>query len=486
MCDLRPAPGQPLAPSDSAAASAESSLAERLSRPGPRYTSYPTAAHFHDGFGTDAHRVALALSNDPLPGGEARPVSLYVHVPFCEALCHYCGCHALAGAREARVQKYLGYLEREADLLAGLVSDERPVVQLHFGGGTPTTLGADGLERFVAHLRARFRFAADAECSIEADPRTLTLEVLRAMRRAGFSRLSLGVQSFDPDVQRAIGREQPFHAVEEAVLSARACGFVGVSFDLIYGLPCQTEASWAATLQQVLALSPDRASVFGYAHVPWMKRNQQRIDAAALPGAETRYRMLTAAGETLGAAGYVPVGLDHFARPEDPLAVAARTGTLHRNFQGYSTRAGCDVLGLGVSSISGFERAYAQNEKGLRRYYDALDDGRLPTTRGVALTREDRLRRAVISEIMCHLSLDVRRLEARSDIGFDEHFADALRRLQPLRAEGLVEVTADRIAVPPDARPFLRHVAMAFDAYAAPEADSSAAPASRPRYSQTV
>ena len=467
-------------------------LATRLSRPGPRYTSYPTAAHFHSGFGADAHLVALALSNDPLPSGQARPLSLYVHVPFCDALCHYCGCHVLAGARPARVQRYAGFLEREADLVADRVATGRPVVQLHLGGGTPTTLGADGLQRLAAHLRSRFAFAEDAECSIEADPRRLTPDLLAAMHAAGFGRISLGVQSFDPRVQAAIGREQPFRRVEEAVAEARRRGFGGLSFDLIYGLPGQTAETWADTLDKAVRLGPDRLSVFGYAHVPWMKQNQQQIDASALPGAEARYRMLLAAGDALRAAGYVPIGLDHFARPDDPLAAAERAGTLQRNFQGYSTHAGCDVVGLGASSISGFERAYAQNEKGLRAYYAALDAGRLPTARGVALTREDRLRRAVIGELMCHLALDVRAVEARYGLRFEEHFARALDELRRLEAEGLVAVRPDRIAVTERGRPFLRHAAMAFDPTLSPPgpgvpgAPSSPSTSPRPRYSQTV
>lgn len=462
-------------PADAAA------LAERLSQPGPRYTSYPTAAHFHEGFGADAHRVALALSNDPLPSGAPRPVSLYVHVPFCESMCHYCGCHVLAGVRPERVERYLGYLAREADLVAELVADERPVVQLHLGGGTPTTLGPDGLERLVAHLRARFPFADDAECSIEADPRRLTPELLGAMRRAGFARISLGVQSFDARVQEAIGRVQPYEEVEAAVRAARAHGFEGLSLDLIYGLPHQTEQTWRRTLALAAGLAPDRVSVFGYAHVPWMKRHQLRIDAAALPGPAERYAMLLAAGDVLGAAGFRAIGLDHFARPEDPLARAQEAGTLQRNFQGYSTHAGCDVVGLGASAISGYERAYAQNEKGLKPYYAALDAGRLPTARGVALSPEDRRRRAAIERLMCDLALDVPAFEARYGLRFEAHFARALERLRPLEAEGLVTVAPERIAVTALGRPFVRSVAMAFDAYLDEEA-----PARRPRYSQTV
>ena len=301
------------------------------------------------------------------------------------------------------------------------------------------------------------------------------------------------MQSFSPAVQKAIGREQPYALVEAAVAGARASGFGGVSFDLIYGLPGQTDETWADTLSRAVSLGPDRLSVFGYAHVPWMKRNQRQIDASALPGAEARYRMLLAAGERLREAGYVPVGLDHFARPDDPLAVAERGGTLQRNFQGYSTHAGCDVVGLGASSISGFERAYAQNEKGLRAYYAALDAGRLPTSKGVALSGEDRLRRAVITELMCHLSLDVRRVEARFDLRFAEHFAGALLRLRPLEAEGLVTVTPARVTVTERGRPFLRHAAMAFDAYLdGPSAtgrsatERSPSQPARPQYSQTV
>ena len=460
----------------------DAALAERLSRPSPRYTSYPTAAHFHEGFGATAHRIALQFSNDPLECGCPRPLSLYVHVPFCASLCHYCGCHAVAGARPARAARYLDYLEREADLVAGLVADDRPVVQFHIGGGTPTTLGAEGLERLGAYLRTRFSFAEDAECSLEADPRTLTTEILEAARRAGFSRLSLGVQSFDPVVQRAIGRVQPYEDVARAVEAARRAGFTGLSFDLIYGLPHQTEATWRRTLDQALTLGPDRLSVFGYAHVPWMKKHQQLIDVAALPGPAERYAMLLAAGDACAEVGYRSIGLDHFARPGDPLVRAFEEKTIQRNFQGYSTHAGCDVIGLGVSSISSFERAYAQNEKGLRDYYAALDAGTLPTARGVALSPEDRRRRDAIERIMCDLALDIPAFERKYGLRFGKHFAQALGRLHALEAEGLVDVTSDRIAVTERGRPFIRSVAAAFDAYLATE---TTAPA-RPRYSQAV
>jgi oxygen-independent coproporphyrinogen-3 oxidase len=449
-------------------------LARRMSRPGPRYTSYPTAPHFRDDFGADDYAAALdRLDPD-------QPLSLYTHVLFCAQLCHYCGCHMKVTHRAAPVVKYLGYLEREMDLVADRLGP-RTVRQIHWGGGTPTTLGPEGIERLMAHTRRRFAVAADAEIGLEADPRTLTRAHLEAARRAGFNRLSFGVQSFDAVVQEAIGRVQPFETVRQAVAWARDLGFEGLSFDLIYGLPYQTPERFAQSLDLAASLAPDRLSVFGYAHVPWMKKHQRLIDADALPDAEARLRLYALAFETLTARGYRHVGMDHFARPDDPLCQAQDAGTLHRNFQGYATHADCALLGFGASAIGGFDRVYAQNEKGLRAYYAALDAGRLPVARGLALSDEDVLRRHVITRLMCDFALDKRAVEAHFGIDFDYHFADALRQLRLLEAEGVVVLGRDRIVVPERGRPFVRNAALPFDAYL----DRAGATAA-PRYSQSV
>ena len=450
-------------------------LARRMSRPGPRYTSYPTAPHFHDGFGPDDYAAALDRL-DP-----AQPLSLYTHVLFCTKLCHYCGCHMKVTHRQQPVMKYLGYLEREMDLVADRLGP-RIVRQIHWGGGTPTTLGPDGIERLMAHTRRRFTVADDAEIGLEADPRTLTLAHLEAARRAGFNRLSFGVQSFDPAVQKAIGRVQPFEQVRQATEWARTLRFDGLSFDLIYGLPHQTPERFARTLDLAASLGPDRLSVFGYAHVPWMKKHQQLIDAEALPDAEDRLRLYALAFETLTARGYRHVGMDHFARPDDPLCRAQDAGTLHRNFQGYATHADCALLGFGASAIGGLGRAYAQNEKGLPAYYAAIDADRLPIARGLELDDEDVLRRHVITRLMCDFALDKRTVETRFGIDFDRHFAAALGDLAALEADGVVVLGTDHLVVPERGRPFVRNVAMAFDAYIKQDTGASAAP----RYSQTV
>ena len=450
-------------------------LARRMSRPGPRYTSYPTAPHFHDGFGTDDYADALDRL-DP-----AQPLSLYTHVLFCAKLCYYCGCHMRVTDRPEPVDRYRTYLERELDLVAERLGEGRLVQQIHWGGGTPTTLGPAGIERLMAHTRRRFTIAADAEIGLEADPRTLTRAHLEAARRAGFNRLSFGVQSFDPAVQEAIGRVQPFEQVRQATEWARALGFEGLSFDLIYGLPHQTPERFARTLDLAASLGPDRLSVFGYAHVPWMKKHQRLIPTEALPGPEDRLALYALAFDALTARGYRHVGMDHFARPADPLCRAQDAGTLHRNFQGYATHAECALLGFGASAIGGFGRVYAQNEKGLAAYYDALDAGRLPIARGLALSDEDVLRRHVITRLMCDFALDKRAVEARFYIDFDTHFAEASTTSRRSKPKASSCSAPDRIVVPERGRPFVRNAAMAFDAYLDRAGATSAA-----RYSQTV
>lgn len=449
-------------------------LARRMSRPGPRYTSYPTAPHFHDGFGPDDYAAALDRL-DP-----ATPLSLYAHVLFCAELCYYCGCHMKVSTDDGVIGRYLAHLEREMDLVAERLGP-RAVRQIHWGGGTPTSLGPAGIERLMAHTRRLFTVADDAEIALEADPRTLTRAHLEAARRAGFNRLSFGVQSFDAEVQRAIGREQPFDVVAQATEWARALGFDGLSFDLIYGLPFQTPERFARTLDLAASLDPDRLSVFGYAHVPWMKKHQRVIPEAELPGPEDRLRLYALALDTLTARGYRHVGMDHFAKPDDPLCIAQDEGALHRNFQGYATHGDCALLGFGTSAIGSLGRAYVQNEKGLTAYYDALDDGRFPIARGLALSDDDVLRRHVITRLMCDFALDKRAVEARFEIDFAAHFADALDQLADLEADGVVLLGDERIVVPARGRPFVRNAAMAFDAYLTPAGAPDA-----PRYSQTV
>lgn len=454
-------------------------LVQKYNRPGPRYTSYPTAPHFHEAFGPDDALATIRRSNADAGGGD---LSLYVHLPFCRSLCYYCGCHMMVTHRPEKIARYLDYVEREIDLVSREVAPGRRVVQLHWGGGTPTFLAPEQIERLMGVLAHRFEIAPGAEVSIEADPRGLTEAHVEAARRAGFNRISFGVQDLDAEVQLAIGRIQPVEVVAQSAAWARQYGFDGISFDLIYGLPHQTVDRFMQTVDQVVEMAPDRVSVFSYAHVPWLKKHQTAIDTALLPSPEEKLRILLATTERLAqAGGYRYIGMDHFARPGDSLAAAADAGTMQRNFQGYSTHAGSELYGFGISAISQLADAYAQNEKGLPRYYAALDAGRLPAERGYRLTGDDRLRRFVIMRLMSHFALDIPAVEERFGIRFDETFADALAALAPMEADGLVTLTPRRIEVTETGRFFIRNVAMPFDAYLE---QPGAAP--RPKYSQTV
>lgn len=447
-------------------------LVRRYDQPGPRYTSYPTAPHFSQDVGAAAYLEAAGRAEGDL--------SLYVHLPFCRSLCYYCACHMLVTHRPEKVAAYLDVLHREVDLVAARVRPGQRVVQVHWGGGTPTYLAPEQIEGLMAHLRARFDVAPGAEVGLEADPRGLTPEHLAAARRAGFNRLSFGVQDLDARVQEAINRVQPFELVREAVAEARRVGFESISLDLVYGLPHQTPASFRETVEQVLRLAPDRLSLFSYAHVPWKKKHQMLIQEAWLPAPEAKLALLLGAMAQLGEAGYGYLGMDHFARPGDPLYEAAQAGTMQRNFQGYSTHAGSTLLGFGLSAISQLEGLYAQNALDLPAYEAAVRAGRPPTARGVRLTADDRLRRDVVMAIMCRFAVDAAAIERRSGVVFADYFADALAQLAPMEGDGLVEVTAAGLRVTPRGRFFVRNVAMAFDAYLKRPA---AAPA---RYSRTV
>ncbi len=451
-------------------------LVERYNRPGPRYTSYPTAPQFSDAVGAGAVEKALRTSR---PEAD---LSLYFHLPFCRSLCNYCGCHMMVTHRPEKIEGYLAYLHREIDAVSEKLTEGRTVRQIHWGGGTPTFLEPDQIESLMAHTRKRFAVAEDAEISIEADPRGLSEAHVAAIQRAGFNRVSFGVQDFDEEVQTAIGRVQPEALVAEAVASVRAAGIESVNFDLIYGLPHQTTASFRNTIDLVNALRPERISLFSYAHVPWLKKHQRTIPTDALPGADEKLDIFMLAVERLTSeGGYRYIGMDHFARPEDDLCRAQDNGTLHRNFQGYSTHAGADLLGFGISSIGLLDDLFYQNVKDLRPYYSAIDGGRLPIERGVRLTEDDRLRRHVITQVMCNFRLELADVERRFGIGFHDYFADAWSELEGMEADGLVRLSPDRIEVTDTGRFFIRNIAMPFDAYL-PKKEA----AQRPMYSQTV
>jgi oxygen-independent coproporphyrinogen III oxidase len=431
---------------------------------GPRYTSYPTAPGFRPDFGERQYRDAARDSNeDPIP----RPLSLYVHLPFCESPCFYCGCTRVITRNHANSALYLQHLEREIALQGALFDADRAVVQLHLGGGTPNFLGGAELDRLISALGAAFRLepgAAGRDYSIELDPRYLASGQMERLAALGFNRVSLGVQDFDPAVQRAINRLQPAAMTEAAVAAARDAGMRSVNLDLIYGLPKQTPASFARTLEQVVGLRPERVSLYAYAHLPERFKAQRQINADELPPPAVKLSLLGTAIRALADAGYGYIGMDHFALPHDALAMAQRTGTLQRNFQGYSVHGDCDLVGLGVSAIGHVDDCYAQNERDLPAYYQRLEHGQLPIARGLALDAEDRLRADVIQSVMCRGSVDFGSIEQRFAVRFAEHFAPELGQLRTLEADGLVELDARGFTVTPRGRLLLRIVAMVFDA----------------------
>jgi len=437
-------------------------LIRRYDTSGPRYTSYPTALQFHDGFTEEDYRQAAARSN--ATGG---PLSLYVHIPFCDTVCFYCACNKVVTKDRAKARPYLEDVYREMALQSALFDDGRPVDQLHWGGGTPTFLSHDEMRELMQKTGEHFALKTDdtGEYSIEIDPREADAATIRVLREIGFNRISLGVQDFDPRVQKAVNRIQSFEETKEVVDTARTEAFHGVSIDLIYGLPFQTRERFLETLDRVMELDPDRLSIFNYAHLPQRFKPQRRIDANDLPSPAEKLDIL---GSTIGYlldAGYVLIGMDHFAKPDDPLAIAQREGSLHRNFQGYSTHAECDMVAMGASSISQVGGAFSQNVKDLDSYHEALAAGRLPIEKGLVTSEEDALRRHVITELICHFRLSIPDVEARFGIDFSEHFADALDTLRTMTDDELVTLSDEAIVVEPRGRLLIRNICMAFDEY---------------------
>jgi oxygen-independent coproporphyrinogen III oxidase len=441
------------------------SLLRRLDVPGPRYTSYPTADRFVEAFGPEEYRQALRQRAAGARIGGVPPLSIYVHIPFCESVCYYCACNKIVTRHHERAAEYLHALDTEIDLHVAELGAGQPVSQMHFGGGTPTFLTDEELERLMASLRRAFTLTAEAEVSIEVDPRTASPERLKRLHEMGFNRLSFGIQDFDPDVQKAVHRVQPFESVRDLVHAARSIGFESINADLIYGLPLQTAVSFERTVGQVAALRPDRIALYSYAHLPERFKPQRRIDATQLPQPDTRLRMLGGAiGGFLGH-GYSYIGMDHFALPTDALAQAKRQGRLHRNFQGYSTQPDCDLVALGVSAIGRMGATYSQNAKTLPEYYDALKQRHFPTVRGLAATRDDLVRRSVIMAIMCQGRVEFESIELAHLIDMREYFGAELERLAPFAAEGLVEIDDESIEVTALGWYFVRGVAMVFDRY---------------------
>ena len=436
-------------------------LLRELDVPGPRYTSYPTADRFVEAFGDDAHRRAL---RQRLAGpGRGAPLSLYVHIPFCESVCYYCACNKVVTRHHERAAAYLDALDLEIGLYDDAIGTGAPVSQLHLGGGTPTFLSDAELARLMRRLRASYAIVPGAELSIEVDPRTADAGRLQHLADLGFNRLSFSIQDFAPGVQRAGHRIQSHDSVTSLMQAARAIGFESINVDLIYGLPRQTAASFERTVAQTAALAPDRIALYAYAHLPARFKPQRRIVAAELPRGEDRLRMLGAAIDGFLAHGYDYIGMDHFARPNDALAVAKRQGRLHRNFQGYSTQPDCDLIALGVSAIGRIGSTYSQNAKTLPEYVDALQQGRFPTVRGLALTRDDVVRRAVIMALMCQGRVDFESIRLAHLVSVPEYFAAELVELAPMVEAGLVHLQPDAIELTAAGWYLVRAVAMVFD-----------------------
>jgi oxygen-independent coproporphyrinogen-3 oxidase len=453
-------------------------LIARYDMAGPRYTSYPTAPQFRSDFDEHALRTVIQASNEePIP----RPLSIYLHVPFCVSPCFYCGCNRIITRDVGKADRYLERLYREIELVAKLFDRDRQVTQLHFGGGTPNFLDIPRMQELMGVLARHFSFSPERsrEFGIEIDPRFADADYIRGVGALGFNRISVGIQDFDPAVQEAVNRIQSVSQTREVLQAARDSGFRSTSVDLIYGLPRQTVAGFERTLEEIIALGSDRVAVYAYAHLPEMFKAQRHIKAEDLPDPATRLQLIGRALARLGEAGYVYVGMDHFAREDDELVAAQRAGTLQRNFQGYSTHGECDIVGLGVSAIGRIGDSYSQSSRDLTGYYAALDNGRLPVARGLLLDHDDLIRREVIGQLMCYGELDMAAFGEQRGIDFADYFAAELTRLRELAGDGLVTLDERMIRVTPRGRLLLRIVAMSFDAYLGKQAE-------QPRFSRAI
>ena len=450
-------------------------LLSRYDKPGPRYTSYPTAPQFSTDFGPESYEARLAIAN-ARPG---EPLSIYCHIPFCDHRCLYCGCHVIITQRDDIVEKYLSYMKREVDQIAARLPERRDVLQLHWGGGTPTHLDPEQMEDLHRHLLSHFRLLPEAEVAIEVDPRVTSAEHIATLRKLGFNRLSLGVQDFTPEVQAVVERNQTYEETAELLQEARRLGFHDCNIDLIYGLPLQTVESFRETLHRVIGLRPGRVAVYSYAHVPWIRPQQKKIEASDLPQPETKLALFAAAIQVFTEAGYRRIGMDHFALPEDELSRARDRGALTRNFMGYTVHQGTDLLAFGVSGIGEVGGAFVQNVKKLSDYYRLLDADRLPVDRGYVLNDDDRIRRFVILSLMCNFELDLGELRSRFGIDFDTYFASEILKLDASAEPGFLERTPAKLTVTPMGSVFIRNICMAFDRYLG-------ASAAQPIYSRTV
>jgi len=433
-------------------------LFSKYSKPGPRYTSYPTALEFNSDFKYDEYIKFLESGKEKL--------SIYVHLPFCRSACYFCGCNVVFTSKESKLSRYVEYLKKEIDILANHIDRSREIIQFHFGGGTPTYYKAHELDEIVSYIKKKLGdFSSDAEVSVEIDPRFFNEDQMKVFKEHGFNRISFGVQDFNERVQKEVHRIQPFELTKEAVELARKYGINSINTDLIYGLPYQSLETFKETLNQVLKLDPDRLAVFNYAHVPWLKKTMRKFDETTLPSPAEKLKILQYTIDFLTDNGYKMIGMDHFAKPEDELFGAISKGELHRNFQGYTTKGGANLIGIGLTSIGEGKRYYAQNTKDMRAYEEAIDSGRLPFERGVVLSDDDYIRKSVIMELMANFAVDITRVEKEHNINFFEYFSDAIDELKRFEDEGLVEISKDAIKVSPTGTLLIRNIAMPFDAY---------------------
>ncbi|MFC2123339.1 oxygen-independent coproporphyrinogen III oxidase [Bacteroidota bacterium] len=452
-------------------------LLKKYDRPGPRYTSYPTAPYFHENIGQDEFKNHLRTDDSSITN---KDLSLYFHLPFCDTLCYFCGCNMMVTRNQEKIDKYIDYLEKEIQLLREHIGPERKVIQLHWGGGTPTHLSPDQIRRLGSIIHKYFDFKENAEVGVEIDPRELTRDHMVALQENGFNRCSLGVQDFDPRVQETVNRIQPEDITRDSVEWARELGFGSINLDLMYGLPFQNYETYSETIDTILDINPNRLAVFNYAHLPNLIKHQRLIKDEWIPSADEKLNLLKLSIEKLTDSGYVYIGMDHFAKPDDELTIAMKNGTLYRNFQGYSTHAGINLLALGITSISMLSDLYIQNYKKLGEYYDAMDKDELPVMRGIELNEDDILRRDVITELMCHFKLKKKDIESKYNIQFDSYFSEALAGLVEFQDDGLVILDADQITVTDPGRLLIRNIAMNFDAYLMSKEEN------KPQFSRTV
>ncbi|MCE1190251.1 MAG: oxygen-independent coproporphyrinogen III oxidase [Ignavibacteria bacterium] len=451
-------------------------LIKKYDKPGPRYTSYPTAPHFNDAFTSDKYLDEIIATNH----GEALPdLSIYFHLPYCDTLCYFCGCNMIITRNRDRVNEYVRYIKKEIDLLRPYLHQGRKVSQLHWGGGTPTHLTPEEIDDLASYIRTSFQFTENSENSCEIDPRGLTKAHLEALRNNGFNRISMGVQDFNIKVQQAVNRVQPEEMTKQVISWARELGFDSINLDLIYGLPFQTVDSFMHTVEKTIDMDPDRIAVFNYAHVPWMKKHMGLINAEDIPPAEVKLDILKSTIERLTGTGYELIGMDHFAKPNDELSIALREKKLYRNFQGYSTHAGTDLYAFGITAISQLNNIYSQNYKTEKEYYSAIDEGRLPVMKGYSLSQDDHIRRHVIMRLMCDYELSIPDVENRFSINFSEYFRTGLQNLKDFIDEGLVTISNNKIEIHEMGQLLIRNIVMNFDGYIERNEDSG-------RYSKTL